>query len=1023
MRYKFYKNLWFIVFLLCISVTVAYAQEVQITGTVLDETDMPLPGVTILLKGTTKGTTTDLDGKYSISASRASTLVFSFIGYDPIEREVGNQSIIDLTMNPNASDLEEVVVIGYGTAKKRDITGAVSSVNPSKLENENPNSVQDILRGNAAGLNVGISTSAKGGGSLQVRGQTSLNAGNSPLLVLDGAIYYGELADINPNDIENLEVLKDASAAAVFGAKAANGVILITTKKGTVGKSTIKFNANAGLATMATYPDVYGPDGFVSWREDVFKSINAGGYDPYEFSDPRKLPSDVSLEDWMAYDGSSGDPVTVWLQRLNMQPEEIKNYLAGNSVDWRDKIFQTGFRQDYTVSLSGRTDNVNYYWSVGYLNNEGIIIGDEYETIRTRVNLEGKVNKWLTVGMNVQFATQDQSKVPVSSGLYRTLSPWGSEYNEDGTYKWRPNDEQSGGTHPFYDRTYIDRTDRDVNINSTVYASIKLPFGFNFRTNFTPRFEYYEYFNHQSANHEVWGASGGIASRRQRKEYYWQIDNILTWQKTFAEKHDFNATFLVNAEKFQSWDNTMTNNGFEPHDRLGYHNIGGGINPIISSNDEYSTGDALMGRLIYSYDGKYSTTVSLRRDGYSAFGQSNPRALFYSAAVGWVFSDENFVNIDWLDFGKMRFSWGSNGNRDIGRYVALSDLNTGKYFYQKPSGELYLVNQLYVNRMQNSNLQWERTESFNLGIDFSILKTRLTGTIEMYKMATTDLLVQRSLPDFLGFNYVWDNLGQVDNKGFELSLNSTNVETQNLTWRTTANFQLNRNEIVSLYGDLDENGVELDDPSNGWFIGHAIDQIWNYKTDGIWQSAEAEAAAEYGVKPGDFKVVDVDGDGKFTNADRQFQGYTQPRFRWSLRNEFTLFKNLDVSFMMYSYLGHEGSFNQMKNRDGFLDRTNSYVTPYWTEENPNNEWARLNSSEGSAGGYSIYRKKSFVRLENISMGYNFPKQIISKVKVTNLRVYGSIRNVGFFAPEWDFWDPEASGPIPRYFTLGIDVTL
>lgn len=1001
----------------------AHAQDVQITGTVLDETDMALPGVTVLLKGTTTGTTTDLDGKYTISAPRDGVLVFSFIGYDPVEKEIGNQSIIDIRLNPNTSDLEEVVVIGYGTAKKRDITGAVSSVNPNKLENENPNSVQDILRGNAAGLNVGISTSAKGGGSLQVRGQTSLNAGNSPLLVLDGAIYYGELADINPNDIDNLEVLKDASAAAVFGAKAANGVILITTKKGTIGKPTIKFNVNSGLATMATFPDVYGPDEFVSWREDVFKSINAGGYDPYEFSDPRTLPSNISLEQWLAYDGSAGDPVTVWLQRLNMQPAEIENYKAGNSVDWRDKIFQTGFRQDYTVSLSGRNENFNYYWSVGYLNNEGIIIGDEYETIRTRINLEGKVNKWLSVGMNVQFATQDESNVPVSWGLYRTLSPWGSEYNEDGSYKWRPNDEQSGGTHPFYDRSFIDRIDRDVNINATVFAAIKLPFGFNFRTNFTPRFEYYEYFNHQSAGHQVWGAQGGIASRRQRKEYYWQIDNILTWQKTFAEKHDFNATFLINAEQFQSWDNTMTNNGFEPHDRLGYHNIGGGINPIISSNDEYSTGDALMGRLIYSYDGKYSTTVSVRRDGYSAFGQSNPRALFYSAAVGWVFSDENFINIDWLDFGKMRFSWGSNGNRDIGRYVALSDLNTGKYFYERPSGELYLVNQLYVNRMQNDNLRWERTESFNLGVDFSILKTRLTGTIEMYKMSTTDLLVERSLPDFLGFNFVYDNLGQVDNKGFELTLNSTNYERNNFAWRTTANFQLNRNEIVSLYGDLDENGKELDDISNRWFIGHAIDQIWNYKTDGIWQLNEAEAAADYGVKPGDFKVVDVDGDGRFTNADRQFQGFTEPRFRWSLRNEFTLFNNFDISFMMYSYWGHEASFNQMKNRDGFLDRTSSYVTPYWTEENPSNEWARLNSSEGSAGGYSIYRKRSFIRLENISMGYNFPKQLIEKAKLTNLRVYGNVRNVGYYAPQWDFWDPENSGPIPRYFTLGIDVTL
>jgi TonB-linked SusC/RagA family outer membrane protein len=1014
------------------SVTWAHAQEVKITGTILDETEMALPGVTVLLKGTTSGTTTDLDGKYSITAPQSGVLVYSFIGYDPIEMEIGNQSVIDLRMNPNTSDLEEVVVIGYGTAKKRDITGAVSSVNPSKLENENPNSVQDILRGNAAGLNVGLSTSAKGGGSLQVRGQTSLNAGNSPLLVLDGAIYYGELSDINPNDIENLEVLKDASAAAVFGAKAANGVILITTKKGSIGKPTIKFNVNSGLANLSTFPDVYGPEGFVSWREDVFKSINAGGYDPYEFSDPRTLPSNIPLDDWMAYDGSSGDPVTVWLQRLNMQPEEIKNYKAGTPVDWKDKIFQTGFRQDYTVSLSGRNENINYYWSLGYLKNEGVIIGDEYSTIRSRVNLEGKVNNWLSVGINTQFALSDDSHVPIKDdpapmyarwGLLRTLSPWGSEYNEDGSYKWRPNDEVSGGNHPSYDLSHTDRNQKGFSINSTLFASIKLPFGFNFRTNFSPRFEYNDRYFHKSAEHAEWGAQGGIASRNEYKQYYWQIDNILTWQKTFGEKHDFNATFLANAEKFQSWDNTMTNNGFEPHDRLGYHNIGGGINPIISSNDEYSTGDALMGRLIYSYNGKYSTTVSVRRDGYSAFGQSNPRALFYSAAVGWIFSDESFVNLPWLDFGKLRFSWGSNGNRDIGRYVALSDLNTGKYFYQKPSGELYLVNQLYVNRMQNSNLQWERTESFNLGLDFSVLKTRLTGTIEMYKMSTRDLLVKRSLPDFLGFSFVWDNLGQVDNNGFELTLNSTNYERSNFVWRSSANFQLNRNKIKSLYGDLDANGKELDDIGNKWFIDHAIDQIWNYKTQGIWQSNEAEQAADYGVKPGDYKIEDVDGDGLYGNADRQFQGYTEPRFRWSLRNEFTFFNNFDMSFMLYSYIGHSGSFNQMKNRDGFLDRTSSYVTPYWTEENSNNEWARLNSSEGGAGGYSVYRKRSFIRLENISMGYNFPKQIVEKIKITNLRVYGNIRNVGYYAPKWDLWDPEISEPVPRFFTLGIDVTL
>ncbi|WP_240486021.1 SusC/RagA family TonB-linked outer membrane protein [Anditalea andensis] len=996
----------------------------QITGTVLDETDLPMPGVTVRIKGTDVVTITDIEGHYGINVPNNGLLIYSFIGYDTKEISVNNQSVINLKMIPNTSDLEEVVVIGYGTAKKRDITGAVSTIKNDLLKNENPNSVQDILRGNAAGLNVGLNTDAKGGGSLEVRGRTSLNAGNSPLLVVDGAIYYGQLADINPNDIETIEVLKDASAAAVFGAKAASGVILINTRRGREGRSMININSNVGLATNSRFPSVYGPEGFIAWREDVQKSTFAGGgFGEHQFSDPRNLPSNVSMDQWLAYDGSAGDPITVWLQRLNLQPAEIENYLNERSVDWYDRIFQVGLRQDHTVSLSGSKDDFKYYWSLGYLNNQGIVIGDEFKTFRSRINLEGKVNKFLTVGMNSQFANRDESQVPVSWGNIRVLSPWGTEYNDDGSLKWRPNDEASGGKHPSYDRAFIDRVQREFTINSTLYAVIDLPLGFSFRTNFTPRFEFYERYNHESAAHVEWAERGGNASRQQRKVYTWQIDNILTWQKQFAEKHDFNVTLLANAEQFQSWDNTMSNNGFQPHDRLGFSKIDAGINPLISSHDQYSTGDALMGRMIYSYDGKYSTTVSVRRDGYSAFGQLNPRATFYSAAVGWIFSDENFMNINWLDYGKLRLSWGSNGNRDIGMYDALSDLATGKYFYQRPNGELYLVNQLYVNRMENSRLRWERTAAFNLGLDFSILKTKIDGSIEVYNMSTTDLLVQRNLPDILGFNWVYDNLGEVQNRGIEFSLTSRNITRNNFSWISTGNFQLNRNVIKSLYGDLDENGKELDDLENQWFIGQAIDRIWHYKTDGIWQSHEADAAAEYGVRPGDYKVIDVNGDGQFTNADRQFQGYTQPRFRWSLRNDFKLFKNFELSFMMYSYWGHMGSFNQMKNRDGFLDRTNSYVTPYWTEENPNNEWARLNSSEGGASGFNVYRDRSFIRLENISASYSVPKSKLEKLKIENFRVYGNIRNVGYYAPNWGFWDPENSGPVPTIFTLGIDLTL
>lgn len=1000
------------------------AADITITGVVSEESGEGIPGVTIFIAGTGIGTATDIDGRYTLTVPEDSELTFSYVGFVTQVIQVGNRSEINLTLMTDMASLEEVVVIGYGTARKRDITGAVSSVTATRLENENPNSVQDVLRGNVAGLNVGLNTSAKGGGGLEVRGRTSLNAGGSPLIVLDGAIYYGQLADINPNDIESIDVLKDASSAAVFGAKAANGVVLVNTKRGTLGKPVIKINTNWGTQGMAKHQPVYDGPGFLSWREDVMESINAGGFEPYRFSNPGTLPSDISLETWLGYDGSEGDPETVWLQRLNMQPLEIANYKRGQTTDWYSMMFQNGLRQDHTVSLSGKSEDFQYYWSLGYLDNDGLIVGDKFTTIRSRFNIEGNVNKWLTVGMNTQFADRDESQVPVSWGNLTNLSPWAEPFLEDGTsLRFRPNEEVSGGRHPYYTPSFTDRLQKETTINSTLFASIKLPFGIKFRTNFTPRFEFYERYNHEMAGHQDFANMGGRASRRQRKVYFWQVDNILSWNKSINDIHNFDVTLLANAEKFQSWDNSMTNTGFEPHDRLGFHNIGAGINPIISSNDQYHTADALMGRLIYSFNDKYVTTVSVRRDGYSAFGQSNPRATFTSAAFAWMFTDEDFVNIPWLDFGKLRASWGSNGNRDIGRYAALSDLATGKYFYQRPAGQLYFVSQLFVNRMQNPNLRWERTTSVNLGLDFSLFKNVIDGSLEVYQMSTTDLLVERSLPNILGFEFVSSNLGEIQNRGVEVTLNSLNLQQANFTWRSNLNFQMNRNKIASLYGDLDADGNELDDIRNRWFIGRPIDQIWDYKTLGIWQTDEAEQATEYGVKPGDFKVEDVNNDGLFTNADRQNLGYRQPRSRWSLRNEFKLYNNFDISFMMYAYWGHMGTFNQLQNRQGFLDRSNSHILPYWTAENPNNEWARLNSSQGGSSPLNVYRMRSFIRFENVSMAYTLPKQIAERLGMQNVRIYGNIRNVGFFAPEFNFWDPETAAPTPRQFTLGVDLTL
>ena len=448
-----------------------------------------------------------------------------------------------------------------------------------------------------------------------------------------------------------------------------------------------------------------------------------------------------------------------------------------------------------------------------------------------------------------------------------------------------------------------------------------------------------------------------------------------------------------------------------------------------------------MARLVYSFKGKYISTLSVRRDGYSAFGIKHPRGVFPSVALGWVFTDENFFKNDILTYGKLRFSWGENGNREVGRYAALSSMGLDKYSYRNSSG-VYENNILYVSSMANSDLRWEKTRAINVGFDFSIINGLLDGSIEFYKQRTLDLLVDRALPDVVGVGTVASNLGEVDNNGFELNLNARIINKDNFIWRSNFNFYLNRNKIVHLYGDmvnvLDASGnvigqKEGDDITNLWFIGHAIDEIWDPVILGIWQVGEEEEASRYGQFPGDFKVKDVNNSGTINYEDHEFQGFRQPRFRWNMRHEFNIYKNFDLSFTIYSYWGHKGTFNNAKNNDRlYPDRFNSYIVPYWTPENPSNTWARINSSQGGAL-FNIYRDKSFIRLDLLTLTYSVPKTLLNKARISNLTFSGAIRNVGWWAPEWEFCDPESEvqtsnnsdtpTPTPRYFTLSVNLTL
>lgn len=1015
-------------------------------GTVTDENGVPLIGVTVSVDDGIAGTSTDFEGNYTLELPEgAEELTFSYVGYSSQTIEIADQETIDVTLGVDAIGLEEVIVVGYGTVKKKDLTGAVSQIDAEKLATEATANITDMLRGSMPGLNVSFNAGPKGiseAHDLQVRGATTVRVNtdddpnrdaraNAPLVVLDGMIYSGDLADINPADIATFDILKDASSAAIYGSRASNGVILITTKRGKSGKPRINVSSSVGFVGLSGKEiDPMNGDQFIDWRIAGFESnerhqLNSPGY----YDNPNNLPGGVTVDQWKAYDGSSQaeDLTGIWLNRIGFSPVEIANYKSNSTLNWKDYEYQNGMRNDHNISISGSSNRLNYYWSLGYVNNEGHRYNDKWEALRTRLNFEATITDYLKVGTNTQFAIKDESPI-VSSDNLVNVTPYSSFYEEDGTtIAYAPTGNISSSRHPWLDLTYLDRYFNKNALNSKLYAKVILPFGITFTSEYIPRLVWDREYNHWSSAHPDWGNEGGRAERRNYSSYSWQMNNILKWNREFGQ-HSFDVTLLQNAEKFQRWEDRVRRNGFQPSDVLGYNQIGAATQNVeITSDDQYETGDALMARLNYVFNSKYMFTGSFRRDGYSAFGQKNPHANFGSVALGWLISEEPFFNVDALDLFKLRLSFGTNGNRSIGRYSALSNLNSGRYV-QVIDGTPTYVSQLYSTRLANADLKWERTSAYNLGLDYSIYNGRLNGNLEVYYMQTKDLLIERSLPDVTGYNSVFANLGQVDNRGFEFTLNTVNISNKNFSWTNGFSIAFNRNEIVHLYGDMvdvtDENGTvigqkETDDESNGWFIGHALDQIWDYKVLGIWQENEREEAEQYARAPGDFKIQDTNGDGVYTNDDKIFQGYTKPQYRVSLRNDLQ-YRNWDLSMKFYAYLGYYSANNHKKNNDVFYDRGSSYNVPYWTPENPNNEWARVESYET---GFTVYENNSFIRLDNIALSYRIPTSLLSTVGIEQCRLSAVIQNPTVWAPTWSWMDPEQKGYTPTFYTFKLNLTL
>ncbi len=1012
-------------------------QQKSVSGKVTDSSGGALPGVTVLIKGTTTGTITDGDGNYTLAnVPDKAALQFSFVGMKTQEIIVGNRSSVNVILAEQNIGIDEVVAIGYGVAKKSDLTGAITQIKADEMRDYSPSNVSDLLRTSIPGLTADYSVTAKGNSSMSIRGETTLTAGSSPLIVLDGVIYNGDLSDINPDDIDRMDIMKDASSAAVYGSRATNGVIAITTKKGSGGdKPTINVSSTVGIATAANRIKPYDAEGFINWRSDMFKSVFSAtvSQDPWSpFDDPRSIDQHY-LSQWLAYHSTTeANMVDAWLAGLRLTGTEIENYKAGKTIDWENKIYHNGIRQDYNISLSGKKKDFTYYWSLGYMKNEALTIGDEFSTIRSRINLEGQAAKFLKVGLNAQFSYRDESSVPADNGQYSALTPFSAYFAEDNlTLRLYPNDDIQA-THPLLNRTYRDREQQYYTFFPKIYSVMDLPFGITYTMNLTTRMEFYHNYAHDSSLHPLWELYGGSASRENSLKREWQIDNIVNWNRTFLESHKIDLTLLANAEKFRWNSDGMDNQGFSPNDVLGYHDMSTGTLPVLMSNDEVQTADALMARLNYGYNKKYLLTLSMRRDGSSLFGYSNPRANFPSAALGWVVTEEGFLKSEIVNYLKLRVSWGVNGNRAIPNYSALSTIASGKSLNANQSGTVIGIPTLVISTMENKSLKWERTESINLGADFNLFNGILTGSMEVYDMSTTDALVNRLLPTITGFDRIYANLGKVKNKGFELSLSSLNVKHGDFEWRSNFNFSLNRNKILSITDEkidvLDKDGntigqKEPDDITNNWFIGQAKDVIWDYKILGIWKTGEEDEAAKWNQAPGDFRLQDFNSDGLLTDADKQFLGYTTPRFSWTLTNKFIISKNIEASFVLYSLWGQMSPFNLTKHDDHVEDRRNSWDIPYWTPKNQLDNFARLRSAPANGVNYSAYFDRSYIRLENIAVAYRMPKRLLNKTFVSNMKVSLSIRNAGLWAPDWKFGDPEDGTRAQRLFSLGVNLTI
>lgn len=976
-------------------------------GTVIGQatdaaTARPLAGATVTVEGTTVGSITDANGRFILVNVPAGqrTLEARMIGFGSASQAINitaNQSVtVDFRLQPEALLLEGIVAVGYGTQSRRDVVGSIASVQAEQIREIPTSNAIQAIQGRVAGVDIVRTSSQPGAGmNIRIRGIRSMgttaaqsNERNEPLYVVDGVPLSGGIQDFNPSNIESIEILKDASATAIYGSRGANGVVLITTNTGRPGLAAITYNTYAGIQRPI----------------NLVRMMNGPEFEAYKREANRAVPTRVD-----------------WTDAQIFHPEELVAIQTGEWTDWQSVLVQTGFQQDHQLGITGSTDNTRFAMSGNFFDQQGITREQEFDRYTGSISVDHTTGR-LRVGASAS-GTRSSQRLGPGNGVWGEAlanSPLGVPYDENGLLKPRATAD------PLRINPLIAVAEhKSENLRNRMFGSLfgelQLLEGVSWRMNFGP--DLTRTTNGVFRSSAVRAGAPSNAEKTENETFAYTLSNILTGTRNIGTAQRFDATLVyeIQEQRFQ-----QTNVAAEalPYDHQLWHNLSTAeTRTTLDSNLSEWALQSYMGRLNYTLFDRYLFTATGRFDGSSRLAPANRWSFFPSVGLGWHLGDEAFIqNLGWFSDLKLRGSYGVTGNTSINPYQTQGTLTLTRYnfgdsgaFGWRPGG------------IPNPGLEWEKTHQYNVGLDFGFVQNRITGTVDVYQQDTKDLLLSRGLPAASGFGSVLQNIGQTRNQGVEIALSTVNLDGWNgLRWTMDLNATTNRNKIVQ----LSEGGDQV---NNTWFIGHPIhvpgsqyQVFYDYEFAGIWQLEDAALANSFGgQRPGEIRVVDQNGDGQITAADRIIIGHSYPRWIGSLSNRFA-FRNFDVSALASARLGYMFSDAFSTANSSLYGRYGNLLVDYWTPENPSNVHPRPDAGrEGPLyGSTRAYTKGDHVRIRNVTLGYTLPQALLDRVGGNRARIYATMQEPYVFT-NYHGYDPEAgtSGGTPSYWTFLIGTNL